>query len=183
LDHEGKTRLLQLEDHNRAAKALDPVTAKTYVHTVPDHCDRIIWRGQYHHLPVPRQSRKTALVHTEPAAFVTFLTKDVREMATILEEAAGIISALTPETAPANMRWPIADELEGFSLIMKSMLDRENSDENAPEAIRDRNGQAALSLCKVCNKGEVELEEPCAPKPPAIHVQYLPSDDTEGGAL
>lgn len=23
-----------------------------YVHTVPNHCDRIIWRGQYIHLPI-----------------------------------------------------------------------------------------------------------------------------------
>lgn len=26
------------------------VSAVSYVHTVPDHCDRIVWRGRYYHL-------------------------------------------------------------------------------------------------------------------------------------
>ena len=28
-----------------------PASVSDYIATVPDNCDRIIWRGQYHHLP------------------------------------------------------------------------------------------------------------------------------------
>jgi len=34
----------------------------------------------------------------------------------------------------------------------------------APEAILDRNGEVALRLCKVCGRGECELDESCVPK-------------------
>ena len=37
-------------------------------------------------------------------------------------------------------------------------------DKDAPEQIRDRNGDVALRLCRRCGRGEVELEEPCAAK-------------------
>lgn len=35
---------------DRAARA-EPLTT-TYVQPVPDHCDRITWRGRYFHLPI-----------------------------------------------------------------------------------------------------------------------------------
>lgn len=41
-----------------------PVAAKSYVQTVPDHCDRIIWRGDYVALPVNRSA------HTGTPVFV-----------------------------------------------------------------------------------------------------------------
>jgi hypothetical protein len=34
-------------------------------------------------------------------------------------------------------------------------------DPAAPDAIKDRNGEVVLGLCKVCGAGEIELEEPC----------------------
>lgn len=36
-----------------------------------------------------------------------------------------------------------------------------NCDDNIPLSICDRNGDVVLALCKICNKGEIELEEPC----------------------
>ena len=36
-----------------------------------------------------------------------------------------------------------------------------DSDTDAPESIRDRNGQIALSVCRVCGQGEGDLEEFC----------------------
>ena len=36
-----------------------------------------------------------------------------------------------------------------------------DEDKNAPESIKDRNGQVVLSMCKVCGKAEIELSEPC----------------------
>lgn len=42
-----------------------------------------------------------------------------------------------------------------------------DADENKPEQILDRNGQVALGLCKKCGRAEIELEEPCLPRPVA----------------
>lgn len=41
-----------------------PAAARSYVQTVPDHCDRIIWRGDYVALPVDR------VAHTGTPVFV-----------------------------------------------------------------------------------------------------------------
>ena len=38
------------------------------------------------------------------------------------------------------------------------------SDLDAPDSIKDANGDIVLGLCKRCNRGEAELEEPCTPK-------------------
>lgn len=35
------------------------------------------------------------------------------------------------------------------------------SDKDAPDNIRDANGEVVLGLCKICGKAEIELEEPC----------------------
>lgn len=40
----------------------------------------------------------------------------------------------------------------------------DQSDPDAPSSIKDGNGDIVLGLCKVCGRGEVELEEPCVPK-------------------
>ena len=37
----------------------------------------------------------------------------------------------------------------------------ETKDKDAPDVIRDRNGEVVLGLCKVCGRAEVELDEPC----------------------
>lgn len=34
-------------------------------------------------------------------------------------------------------------------------------DSDAPEQIKDRNGEVALNLCRRCGRGEVELSAPC----------------------
>src|ERR1700757_4904925 len=34
-------------------------------------------------------------------------------------------------------------------------------DMDAPDSIKDRNGDIVLDLCKICGKGKVELMEPC----------------------
>lgn len=36
-----------------------------------------------------------------------------------------------------------------------------NGDSDAPEQIKDRNGEVALTLCRRCGRGEVELSAPC----------------------
>src|SRR3546814_18032230 len=41
-------------------------------------------------------------------------------------------------------------------------------DSDAPEQILDRNGEVALSLCRQCGKGEIELSEACGAVNPEI---------------
>ncbi len=45
-----------------------------------------------------------------------------------------------------------------------------DADRNAPDSIKDGNGQVVLGLCKVCGKGEVDLEAPCDPRPPTARL-------------
>lgn len=37
-------------------------------------------------------------------------------------------------------------------------------DKDAPEVIKDSNGEVVLGLCRRCRRAEVELSEPCAPR-------------------
>jgi hypothetical protein len=48
-----------------------------------------------------------------------------------------------------------------------------DGDENIPASIKDRNGHVALSQCKVCGRGEVELEEPCVARTTTHTVDEL----------
>lgn len=38
----------------------------------------------------------------------------------------------------------------------------ETGDPDAPDCVRDRNGDVVLELCRRCGRGEVELSEPCS---------------------
>lgn len=35
-------------------------------------------------------------------------------------------------------------------------------DRDAPDSIKGQNGEVVLDLCRVCNRGEIELSEPCS---------------------
>lgn len=37
----------------------------------------------------------------------------------------------------------------------------ETGDIDAPECVKDRNGEVVLGLCRVCNQAEAELEDTC----------------------
>ena len=37
----------------------------------------------------------------------------------------------------------------------------ETGDKDAPDVIKDRNGEVVLGLCRLCGKAEIELSEPC----------------------
>lgn len=58
----------------------------------------------------------------------------------------------------------------------------EREDADAPDIIKDANGDITLGLCKICGKGEAELVEPCEykPKEPLGHV-YLNAYAANGG--
>lgn len=38
-----------------------------------------------------------------------------------------------------------------------------SQDTDAPDCIKDNNGDVVLALCKVCNKREIQLNAPCTP--------------------
>ncbi len=44
----------------------------------------------------------------------------------------------------------------------------ETSDEDAPDCVKDRNGDVVLGLCRTCGRAEVELSEPCTPRDAAF---------------
>lgn len=48
----------------------------------------------------------------------------------------------------------------------------ETTDADAPDVIKDRNGEVVLSLCRICNRGEIELEEPCTGSQFRFSVHY-----------
>lgn len=48
----------------------------------------------------------------------------------------------------------------------------QDGDQGIPEAIRGRNGEVVLALCKVCGKGEAELVEPCSKR----EIELLKAD-------
>ena len=73
-----------------------------------------------------------------------------------------------------------------------------DGDADAPDSIKDRNGQVVLGLCRKCGRAESELSEPCSPRPEAreeakelatrifdgiaLRVdQFFKSNDIQGG--
>ena len=58
-------------------------------------------------------------------------------------------------------------------------------DLDAPDSIKDSNGEVALGLCRKCGRGEVELEEPCIPrwKASIAHEGRLVHVDASGQCL
>lgn len=52
-----------------------------------------------------------------------------------------------------------------------------SGDEDAPDNIKDRNGEVVLALCRRCGKGEADLDKmPCVP-PPAVPAPTMSRDD------
>ena len=67
-------------------------------------------------------------------------------------------------------------EISSFFLneIKEMTSERENriqhdfyktSDDDAPDAIRDRNGEVCLACCRVCGQAEIELTDYCPGEP------------------
>lgn len=78
----------------RAALASKPPQeeplSESYIQTVPDKCDRIVWRGRYYHLP--KEPRGDVIPHPEPVAppareaLHGFDRKNLETIATALEQ-------------------------------------------------------------------------------------------------
>ena len=52
----------------------------------------------------------------------------------------------------------------------------ETKDEDAPDVIRDNNGEVVLGLCRICGRAESQLDEPCTPW---RSIETAPVDGTE----
>ncbi|HBS81057.1 MAG TPA: hypothetical protein DD989_20785, partial [Pseudomonas sp.] len=70
--------------------------------------------------------------------------------------------------------WRNTDELDELAEKITAALSRQaepvhdlyrTSDEDAPESIKDRNGEVVLDLCRKCGRGEVELKDGCKAEP------------------
>ena len=103
---------------------------------------------------------------------------------TVILECARIAKQHRPPRPPANryvfaseeLQNTIRDESRGEEIaaeeIYKAIISLKSSahilyeqdDTDAPSCIKDSNGDIVLGLCRVCNAGEIELEEPCIPK-------------------
>lgn len=50
----------------KLAQQSEPLAeVNNYIQSVPNHCDRIVWRGQYYHLPLPLSQAKPGQAATE----------------------------------------------------------------------------------------------------------------------
>jgi hypothetical protein len=68
-----------------------------YVQEVPEHCDRITWRGSYYHLPLITPS--TVLLHDEIASLKTELETERIRLA-----ACGVIAMANTRDSAAKYR-------------------------------------------------------------------------------
>lgn len=79
------------------------------------------------------------------------------ELADEIDESLRLkTEGLRAELAAANER--IAD-LRKHNYITHDLY--ATGDADAPDAIKDRNGEVVLDLCRNCGRGEAELEQPC----------------------
>jgi len=61
--------------------APQPADVAEYVHTAPDHCDRIVWRGIYHQLPLATPAPSTTTEEALRALIDETGSKDAENMA------------------------------------------------------------------------------------------------------
>lgn len=90
------------------------------------------------------------------------LAKDALRRCGSIEAAIASLKAQSGQPAAPVAQEPAAGSVRLTHVFYKT------SDPDAPDAIRDRNGEVVLRLCKRCGKCEAELSEPC------IAVAHLP---------
>ena len=55
----------------------------------------------------------------------------------------------------------------------------ETNDPNAPDSIKDSNGEVVLGLCRKCGRGESELTEPCTQQATSRRATFIWIDDSD----
>jgi hypothetical protein len=79
--------------------------------------------------------------------------------------------------ATISQRWELAElvtklqqRVDGLPVNITTMIGErkhvlyETGDKDAPDIIKDRNGEVVLGLCRIYGRGEIELEHPCTPR-------------------
>jgi hypothetical protein len=86
------------------ADAEKPVEVSGYIATVPDNCDRIIWRGHYHHLPTtpPASVPVSTLLPIVQQAIERARVFDDGSDGADAESARSVVAILTKLTAIAQ---------------------------------------------------------------------------------
>ncbi|MEY2152254.1 hypothetical protein AB7849_15220 [Rhodanobacter sp. 115] len=114
------------------------------------------------------QAKKLDALHTLLASTPLFTRAD--EYTSEMGAAANLYHASFSRAhpLPAQWRWSevwkVMKAAESIVRATQTHVLYEKGDKDAPDSIKDRNGDITLGLCKVCGRGEAELVEPCTPK-------------------
>ncbi len=86
-------------DTDRAMRAKAASTTDSYVQPVPDKCDRIVWRGNYYHLPLtpPTQAADSELEDAERLKEAAGLLEELAEHGSYSIEYDGRMIPICPE--------------------------------------------------------------------------------------
>lgn len=85
---------------------------------------------------------------------------DLKAMSGSVESDRVIQLHFRRKATDADRKWL----LEAINAKIAAELPHElykTGDKDAPDPIKDRNGEVVLGLCRRCGKGEIELSEPC----------------------
>lgn len=91
------------------------------------------------------------------------LSKALTKLKACHAETVGVANTVMTKIEAAHVadmleRQKLTDNLDGHDLYTTADADR-------PKAICDSNGEVVLGQCKKCGRGEIELTEPCVPRP------------------
>lgn len=105
-------RIIKLEAQLAAlTKDAEPLSTN-FIQTVPDKCDRIVWRGDYFHLP-PKISHINFLTNSMEQEFANYERRGYEK---------GLAAANTHPPAPkaiaANMQWQPIETATGRTVIL-----------------------------------------------------------------
>lgn len=86
----------------QAAKPLEPLEpATSYVQPVPDHCDRIVWRSNYYHLPLKQPQAEP--VYQDMRAMANAVWAEAQSKEPQAEAVpAGYRLVMVPDAAPSD---------------------------------------------------------------------------------
>lgn len=134
-----------------------------HVDTLPrwPRSDTVFWIGdngyvwsdrEWHQVYVNPESSELEL-----PVWAVVSANEIKTEHTIYAIAAGMIAGKENDLAVVTQA--VADRMRAKAPAHDLYKD---GDEDIPDVICDSNGQVVLGLCKVCNRAEVDLEQPCS---------------------
>ncbi|WP_148316747.1 hypothetical protein [Achromobacter xylosoxidans] len=157
------TRAAFVDEIARASLASAPVAGEAqpgdYVQPVPDHCDRIVWRGRYYALgrtallaredAAPQASEAHGVDHFRDATQMVGASEAVRDAA--LEEAAAVAKRISDKYAfgLSSIESSTADEIEREILALKTQADKDGGQLRAGDVSAEAHRAALLEVERV----------------------------------